>query len=519
MRKSSKALRIAKIVVLSFLLFSLLFINVFAVYESGSSSTPRYVSPIRFDFEILGSTAELTPSISYASGSTLTYDSYESASTDGTSVISSINRTNFSVSTYPTTAIDISYRLSFDVTESSDNFTMIITAPVGFYDFAKYVIPQLSIPTGYTCNAAISYNIRITQDQLFDNASLSYNVNYSQDLTGGSDLSLFRNYIVSGGLDRVLTGGVIISGYKATLTFTKDQDVTLDFGDAGYYLFNSVMEEPRFANLYDLSDFESDYLTIMDYYGGTFFKFNLQFVIDGVVYSTIVNQFIFYGTGSTTLDLNYSSTDWDTDFGALAYSFESGEWTDLIVNASDVGVDPDLADEDGLVSIPVDYIRILEFTGTTNFAEKESRLKLDLSNYGPLAGNLKTLMFDAFMEWFSDNTILYNENPLTMVETSAGANTYAFTDGDGGMYFRYNGDRSLSTEVNSDISNLYNYGYSKGYQNGDGGFGGDYGFWLVNAVGGFMNLELFPNFKIGGILSTIVSIPLVVWFLKLFAGG
>ena len=519
MCKSSKALRIVKIAVLCFVLFCLLFVNVFAVYESGSSSTPRYVSPIRFDFEILGSTAELTPSISYAAGSTLTYDSYESASTDGTSVISSINRTNFSVSTFPTTAIDISYRLSFDVTESSDNFTMIITAPVGFYDFSKYIIPQLSIPTGYSCNAAISYNIRITQDQLFDNPDLSYNVSYTQDLTGGSDLSLFRNYIVSGGLDRVLTGGVIISGYKATLTFTKDQDVTLDFGDPGYYLFNSVMEAPYFSNLWDLSDLDADYLSVMDYYNGAFFKFNLHFVIDGVAYSTIVNQFIFYGSGYDTNEFNYGSTDWDTDFGALAYSFYDGEWTDLIVRASDVGVDPDLADEDGYVTIPIDYIRVLEYIGTQNFSENINWYRFDLGNYGLLSGDLKIAIFNEVISWFEDNTLLYSENPLTTVETSVGSNTYSFTDGDGGMYFRYNGDRALSTEVSSDISNLYNYGYSKGYQSGDGGFGGDYGTWLVNAVGGFMNLELFPNFKIGGILSIIVAIPLVVWFLKLFAGG
>lgn len=47
----------------------------------------------------------------------------------------------------------------------------------------------------------------------------------------------------------------------------------------------------------------------------------------------------------------------------------------------------------------------------------------------------------------------------------------------------------------------------------------DYTSWIGNAVGGFLNMELFPFFSIGGILLICVAIGLVGYFLKIFMGG
>lgn len=46
-----------------------------------------------------------------------------------------------------------------------------------------------------------------------------------------------------------------------------------------------------------------------------------------------------------------------------------------------------------------------------------------------------------------------------------------------------------------------------------------YTTWLGTAVSGFLDLEIFPNFTLGGIFMTILAFMIVVWFLKLVAGG
>jgi hypothetical protein len=43
--------------------------------------------------------------------------------------------------------------------------------------------------------------------------------------------------------------------------------------------------------------------------------------------------------------------------------------------------------------------------------------------------------------------------------------------------------------------------------------------WLGHAVSGFLDLNIFPGFTLGGILMTIIAFSCVIWFLKLFAGG
>lgn len=43
--------------------------------------------------------------------------------------------------------------------------------------------------------------------------------------------------------------------------------------------------------------------------------------------------------------------------------------------------------------------------------------------------------------------------------------------------------------------------------------------WIVNAVGSFMDFELVPGLSLAGIFAIIVGIPILIWFLRLFAGG
>lgn len=43
--------------------------------------------------------------------------------------------------------------------------------------------------------------------------------------------------------------------------------------------------------------------------------------------------------------------------------------------------------------------------------------------------------------------------------------------------------------------------------------------WLGGAVSGFLDLQLFPGFTLGGIFVTLFAFTCVVWFLKLVAGG
>lgn len=43
--------------------------------------------------------------------------------------------------------------------------------------------------------------------------------------------------------------------------------------------------------------------------------------------------------------------------------------------------------------------------------------------------------------------------------------------------------------------------------------------WLKNAVAGFLDFELMPGLSLAGILGILLGIPMLLWFLKLFAGG
>lgn len=45
------------------------------------------------------------------------------------------------------------------------------------------------------------------------------------------------------------------------------------------------------------------------------------------------------------------------------------------------------------------------------------------------------------------------------------------------------------------------------------------GYILLQSVNAFLDLEIFPNLTIGGIIKVAIAAPLVIWVLRLFAGG
>jgi hypothetical protein len=47
----------------------------------------------------------------------------------------------------------------------------------------------------------------------------------------------------------------------------------------------------------------------------------------------------------------------------------------------------------------------------------------------------------------------------------------------------------------------------------------DFSGWLANAVGGFMEMQIFPGIALGGIVAVLVMFSCVMALLKIFAGG
>lgn len=69
-------------------------------------------------------------------------------------------------------------------------------------------------------------------------------------------------------------------------------------------------------------------------------------------------------------------------------------------------------------------------------------------------------------------------------------------------------------------STSFSTGYNLGFEQGAEGIDiFDLASWLDSSVGGFMGLEIFPGFSIGGIMSVVVGVALLSFFLKLFMGG
>lgn len=473
-----------------------------AVYTSGDLSTNRYYSPLRFDFEIFGTTAQLTPTVSYGSGYPITYDTFEQATqvTSPSNIITSINRTNFQLSNHGQTCLDVSYRLKFNVSESVDSFTLKITAPGGIYDFEKYGIPQIAIPTGYVVEASVSYNIRFTADQISTSSVTSYE-QFSSTVYCDQNFSLLKSTYTVSGESYPIISGVLVNDYEAVLVFTKQGDGSGSgqYGDPGYYLWDEVLSdfygllEYYQASIY--SHLELSGVTLIGSQQGVVTEFELLYLELVDVDSSI---------GEWTID--YDVPD---DFHFVAYNYSDDEWSYVEQGA-----------EGDFIMTPI-QLRCLKFS---NDFFDTFELNMDREKYDELSLSefeAYNLYVVEFSNYFRNNTTYYSESPLNITESVDvnGNVTRSFTDGDGGMYLHYYVDRMLPEEISSTYSDYYGLAYRHGFSNGDGGFSGDYAAWLGTSVSGFMDLELFPNFSIGGVLSVIVAICLLLVFLKFFSGG
>ena len=68
----------------------------------------------------------------------------------------------------------------------------------------------------------------------------------------------------------------------------------------------------------------------------------------------------------------------------------------------------------------------------------------------------------------------------------------------------------------------YNEGYDAGYDVGlaAGHSGALFNFdWIINAVGGFLDTKIFGTFGIGDLLTIFLGVFLMIYLLKVFAGG
>ena len=67
----------------------------------------------------------------------------------------------------------------------------------------------------------------------------------------------------------------------------------------------------------------------------------------------------------------------------------------------------------------------------------------------------------------------------------------------------------------------HDIGYNEGYQKGEDNALTHTSFtdFLVYAVGGFMDFEIFPNFSIGNVFGALVAVVVAVILLRVFAGG
>ena len=313
MSRCKNPLKIKKIAIVIVCFLIAFVIPVSAVYTSGNDATPRYVAPLRMDFEIFGTTAQLTPTISYASGQSLTYDTFEQA-TQANTTVTSINRTNFGVSTLNNTSVDVSYRLKFNVTESVDNFTIKITAPMGIYDFAKYGIPQISVPAGYTCNVRVTYNERFTQSQSYTD-DIAYYMQYVSTFNANQNIPLIRDYVTYSGVDHQIVGGVIINKYEATLEFVSDSGSDPMWGNPGFYQWNTVLESytEYMFEIFALSDDDVVSLYSSDpfYCTSSVNGVVTQFALEGILFTASLDdgfelQYSEMTNGNTFLVYNFS---------------------------------------------------------------------------------------------------------------------------------------------------------------------------------------------------------------------
>lgn len=469
------------------LLVSVFSLSVSAFWEAGDSSTPRYYSPLNFDFQVFGMTAELMPTISYDANSG--YPSIVEENADGY-----LSRDNFGFSSLLSGAMEVSYRLKLSTQESADNFTMKIVGNQGIYDFAKYGIPNITVPAGYTANVSYELHYRFTQSQSYTTDTGKGYI-LERSYANNHKIPLLFDTVTSNGEEYLIVGDVIVDVYDVIIEFIKDDDESM-WGNPGFYQWNSVLsiyteELDEFFALY------GEEITLLSSDSDCFYLTSLS---NGVVDGFPCDGIIFVQNLDDAYEVRYQ--DYTNGEQLLVYSFESSSWYSLEGNGdNDVGYMGDTLTEIEVRTLyfsqhPYNMFDVCYSFAEVAYTSDDCRL--------------------AFLRYFGENTTYYETNPLQTVVNTDGV-TYSFTDGDGGLYVNYTVDRSVKGEYVSALNSYFNLGKSMG--GGDGIIDVNFSTWIAKAVGGFFDFELFPGFTFGGIFAVIISILLAVVFLKLFAGG
>lgn len=168
--------------------------------------------------------------------------------------------------------------------------------------------------------------------------------------------------------------------------------------------------------------------------------------------------------------------------------------------------------------LPAGTDDVVTFTGKYTIGEANGVgvLPPEISTY---IGNtdIFVLKSDCFIEFQGNDTNQYDMNII--INTYGGNSTkyYLSNTGFTDLYVV----PAFTGDYNTGYDDGYADGEDDGYQEGLNASWGSLDFtgWIGSAIGGFMDVALFGNFTIGGMLAVVVSLTLVLTFLKFFAGG
>ena len=624
--KNKTLLKAVKIGLCALIILTACIIPTFAVHTGGNT---LYTAPLRFNFQVDGITAELTPSLLYNSGVQYSIVNEETALLpDGSDV--SVYRGAVDINSIfaYNSAIECSYKLSFNTPISADSFTVTVTAPMGFYSFQKYTIPQIAVPNGYTADVKTTYSYWVVSDQYgSDEAYLSSR--YMQRVNTYDALEsiplLYATYLEDG-VEKPINDDIFVRDYTTTITFTAGASAgTIPAGWYKWQMSSPPSEDIIGLNsqvLYDCDDnsvyfayvkedFTLDYVPLkkigfvfgdvddisIAYDVGTFDANNPYVVYnwyddqwylpdpesvnitqDGIIYGVtpITVQYLdFRKPVDDAVDAPYQYFEWfqnNTEYvvtnpivtgyssligsewylkDAVSYSAVESFWNKYKQEFADGTPEAEEGYYEG-VTIPLSYIEVDSPNGhqfSTIFMEFQPFVDGEMDGayynytfYGDFSSNTvlsRGTNTTGSGDFVATNNYLYIRlmdapSPLayewlrtfcdldSMPDAPSPLPTpYAFTDGDTSLEIVYclDSETVLAAEWRDAIESLYHTGYRIGMQNGNGEFSGDYGGWIATAVGGFMSLEIFPNFTLGGILGVAVAVGLLLMFLKFFAGG
>lgn len=418
--KHKTLLKAVKIGLCALIILTACIIPVFAVHTGGNT---LYTAPLRFDIQIDGIVADLTPTLLYTSGTQYSIVNDEIATlTNGSEV--SVHRGALditSVSIY-NSAIECAYKLSFDTLNSDNEFTVKITAPQGFYNFQKYTIPKIAVPNGYTATVHTEYELYKTI--LVDNDDVVYReVKKNNTYSGNDIIPLLYNYVTVNGVDETLAGSVFVWNYETTITFTPSGDVSV--GNAGWYKWDPGGSEP------DISIQEGHTDDFVMYECSTNSVYMAYVKSDFTLgYVPLDRVGFYFGESIGDYSIAYDTNLFNVENPWVIYSYYDYAW--YIPDTENLGVEHDGVTI-GVTPITIQY---LDFR-----VSPESAIKAD-NNY---------------FSWFYEHTIYLPDNPIVTGYNSLVGSQWYLKD-------------SVSYFAVENFYNKYMQEYADGTPQGDAGF-------------------------------------------------